>query len=83
MGGGDSVFAANGLSARVPEMMAVVVVENGEVILVMVTAWLMPLVLTFLLGKAQRLCKNPVSMLSGSVVCSLTKGFLSPAAVFP
>lgn len=39
MGGGDIVFAANGLSARVPGMMvAVVVEENGEVILVMVTA---------------------------------------------
>lgn len=38
MGGGDIVFAANGLSARVPGMKAVVVEENGEVILVMVTA---------------------------------------------
>lgn len=38
VGGDDSVFAANGLSARVPGMMAVVVEENGEVILVVVTA---------------------------------------------
>lgn len=76
--------AANGLNERVPGRTAVVVVvENGEVILVLVTVWLMPLVSTFLLGKARRLCKNPVSMLSGSVVCSLTKGSLSPTAVFP
>lgn len=52
VGGGDSVFAANGPSARVPGMLVVVVMENEEVILVMVTAWLMPLVSTFLLGKA-------------------------------